>query len=300
MGLATAHYTVTSPFYICLCSSFSRNVSHLSSRECLQVRNAFLEGGSLLGGGDGGLHVSDDPVDHVLLLHAPQHVSGLHLVVQPLLDSGVGSGKPASVFSLQLQADSLLLGSDDVLPSGGLLLLDLGKAGVNFVLPDCLQGSFFLIKLLVDRLSVGRALCLDKVGHDDGEAHAHVEVVLHDKVFLGSKEGGYSEESHVGASHTSLGVEGVEPLSREDQRLHRSPLNWPLAGREVDKVPLGKSRCGGQLPGSGEAAGHHGRSDSKPGEHDGSGGEELLDEDVLDALTWWRPCCTPHVLCVAH
>ena len=31
-----------------------------------------------------------------------------------------------------------------------------------------------------------------------------------------------------------------------------------LAGREVDKVPLGKSWCGGQLPGSGEAAGHHG------------------------------------------
>ena len=34
------------------------------------------------------------------------------------------------------------------------------------------------------------------------------------------------------------------------------------------------------------------RSDGKPGEHDGSGGEELLDEDGLDALTWWRPCCT--------
>ena len=31
-----------------------------------------------------------------------------------------------------------------------------------------------------------------------------------------------------------------------------------LAGREVDKVPLGKSWSGGQLPGSGEAAGHHG------------------------------------------
>merc|ERR1712107_834440 len=53
-------------------------------------------------------------------------------------------------------------------------------------------------------------------------------------------------------------------------------------GREVDKVPLGKSWCGGQLPGSGEAAGHHGRSDGKPGEHDGSGGEELLDEDGLE------------------
>ena len=34
------------------------------------------------------------------------------------------------------------------------------------------------------RLGVGRALCLDKVGHHDGEAHAHVEVVLHDEVFL--------------------------------------------------------------------------------------------------------------------
>merc|ERR1711962_1261896 len=176
MGLATAHYTVTSPFYICLCFSFSRNVSHLSSRECLQVRNAFLEGSSLLGGGDGGLNVADDPVNHVLLLHAPQHVGGLHLVVQPLLDSGVGSGKPASVFSLQLHC---------------LLALDLGQAGVNFVLSDGLQGSLFLIKLLVDRLGVGGALCLDKVGHDDGEAHAHVEVVLHDEVFLGSKEGGY-------------------------------------------------------------------------------------------------------------
>ena len=54
-------------------------ISLLRSREGLQVRNAFLEGGSLLGGGDGGLHVADDPVDHVLLLHAPQHVGGLHL-----------------------------------------------------------------------------------------------------------------------------------------------------------------------------------------------------------------------------
>ena len=34
------------------------------------------------------------------------------------------------------------------------------------------------------RLGVGRALCLDKVGHHDGEAHAHIEVVLHDEVFL--------------------------------------------------------------------------------------------------------------------
>ena len=34
------------------------------------------------------------------------------------------------------------------------------------------------------RLGVGGALCLDKVGHDDGEAHAHVEVVFHDEVFL--------------------------------------------------------------------------------------------------------------------
>ena len=46
--------------------------------------------------------------------------------------------------------------------------------------------------------------------------------------YLGSKECGYTEESHIGPSHTSLGVEGVEPLSREDQRLHGSPLNWPL------------------------------------------------------------------------
>merc|ERR1712107_129458 len=115
---------------------------------------------------------------------------------------------------------------------------------------SCLMAfkGLFLIKLLVNRLGVGGALCLDKVGHHDGEAHAHVEVVLHDEVFLGSKEGGDSEESHVGASNASLGVEGVEPLSREDQRLHGSPLNWPLAGREVDKVPLGKSWCGGQLP----------------------------------------------------
>ena len=34
------------------------------------------------------------------------------------------------------------------------------------------------------RLGVGGALCLDKVGHDNGKAHAHVEVVLHDEVFL--------------------------------------------------------------------------------------------------------------------
>ena len=117
--------------------------------------------------------------------------------------------------------------------------------------------TFFLPEFKHLRLGVGRALCLDKVGHDDGEANAHVEIVLHDEVFLdganledwkmkvereiilemmestirqylGSKEGGDSEESHVGTSHTSLGVEGVEPLSREDQRLHGSPLNGPL------------------------------------------------------------------------
>ena len=32
--------------------------------------------------------------------------------------------------------------------------------------------------------SVGRALCLDKVAENDGEAHSHIEVVLHHKVFL--------------------------------------------------------------------------------------------------------------------
>ena len=45
-----------------------------------------------------------------------------HLVVEPLLDGSVGGGKPAAVLSLQLQADGLLLGRDDVLPGGGLLL----------------------------------------------------------------------------------------------------------------------------------------------------------------------------------
>ena len=44
--------------------------------------------------------------------------------------------------------------------------------------------TFFLPEFKHLRLGVGGALCLDKVGHDDGEAHAHVEVVLHDEVFL--------------------------------------------------------------------------------------------------------------------
>ena len=44
--------------------------------------------------------------------------------------------------------------------------------------------TFFLHESKHLRLGVGRALCLDKVGHDDSEAHAHVEVVLHDEVFL--------------------------------------------------------------------------------------------------------------------
>ena len=44
--------------------------------------------------------------------------------------------------------------------------------------------TFFLDDSKHLRLGVGRALCLDKVGHDDGEANAHVEVVLHDEVFL--------------------------------------------------------------------------------------------------------------------
>ena len=34
----------------------------------------------------------------------------------------MSGGKPAAVFSLQLEADGLLLGSDDVLPGSGLLL----------------------------------------------------------------------------------------------------------------------------------------------------------------------------------
>ena len=50
--------------------------------------------------------------------------------------------------------------------------------------------------------------------------------------YLGSKEGGDTEECHVGTSHTSLGVEGVEPLSREDQRLHGSPLDGPLTKKD--------------------------------------------------------------------
>ena len=44
--------------------------------------------------------------------------------------------------------------------------------------------TFFLHESKHLRLGVGRALCLDKVGHDDGEAHAHIEVMLHDEVFL--------------------------------------------------------------------------------------------------------------------
>ena len=59
-------------------------LSLLRSREGLQVRNAFLEGGSLLGGGDGGLHVSDDPINHVLLFNFFVNICSFHLVVQSL------------------------------------------------------------------------------------------------------------------------------------------------------------------------------------------------------------------------
>ena len=71
--------------------------------------------------------------------------------------------------------------------------------------------------------------------------------------YLGSKECGDTEESHVGASHTSLGVEGVEPLSREDQRLHGSPLDGPLTKKRQLRQKLffnkrkGKTWLGGKL-----------------------------------------------------
>ena len=39
-----------------------------------------------LGRGDGLLDVGDDPVHHVLLLHPPQDIGSLKLVVQTLLD----------------------------------------------------------------------------------------------------------------------------------------------------------------------------------------------------------------------
>merc|ERR1719367_2558888 len=223
-------------------------VSLLSSREGLQVRNAFLECSGLLVWGDCGFHVANDPVNHVLLLHPSHHISRLHLVVEPLFNGSVGGGEPAAVLSLQLQTDGLLLGVDDVLPGGGLLLhtllsLDRGKAGVNLILPDRPQSCLLLVKLLVHLCGVGRALCLDK-------------------------EGGDTKERHVGPGNTSLGVKGIEPFSWKDECLHGSPLNWPLSGREVDKIPLSKGWCSRQLSGPREAAGHHGSSDSKPGEHD--------------------------------
>ena len=88
------------------------------------------------------------------------------------------------------------------------------KAGVNLILPDRPQGCLLLIKLLVhpewiegkkrpilvaalsidnvydiDLLGgVGRALCLDKIGENNGEAHSNIEVVLHHKVFLIGKQ----------------------------------------------------------------------------------------------------------------
>ena len=55
-------------------------VSLLRSREGLQVRNAFLECSGLLVRGDGGFHVANDPVHHVLLLHTSQHICCLHLM----------------------------------------------------------------------------------------------------------------------------------------------------------------------------------------------------------------------------
>ena len=69
---------------------FDLPLSLLRSRKSLQVGNAFLEGGCLLVGGDGSLHVTDDPVNHVLLLHASQHIRGLHLIVKEWLSSMKG------------------------------------------------------------------------------------------------------------------------------------------------------------------------------------------------------------------
>ena len=61
-------------------------LAYLGTGQALQVRNALLQGCVFLGWGDGALHVANDPVHHVLLLHAPHNVGCLQLVVQPFLD----------------------------------------------------------------------------------------------------------------------------------------------------------------------------------------------------------------------
>lgn len=69
----TAHH---SSGQVCLCLGC----------QCLEVSHALLEGGSFLGGGDGGLDAVHDPVHHVLLLQPRLDVGHLQLVVQTLLD----------------------------------------------------------------------------------------------------------------------------------------------------------------------------------------------------------------------
>lgn len=54
--------------------------------ERLEVGDALLERVLLLLGGDVLLDVGDDPVDHVLLLHAAEDVGNLKLVVQATAD----------------------------------------------------------------------------------------------------------------------------------------------------------------------------------------------------------------------
>merc|ERR1739838_688003 len=86
----------------------------------LQVRNALLQGSVFLGWSDRLLDIANNPVHHVLLLHAPHNVGSLQLVVQPLLDLSVGRLQPSPVHSLQLQTNSFLLSSNNVFPGSSV------------------------------------------------------------------------------------------------------------------------------------------------------------------------------------
>merc|ERR1719284_1809785 len=118
--------------------------SYLSCRQFLQVSDAFLECSVLLSRSDGLLDIGDDPVNHVLLFHSSQHVGSFKLVVKTLLNLLMGLNQSCSVCSLKMEANSFLLGLDNVSPgSGAGLLLQFCVngilAGVNLILSDGFQ-----------------------------------------------------------------------------------------------------------------------------------------------------------------
>ena len=83
-----------------------------------------------------------------------------------------------------------------------------------------------------------KADLLHDTSEHTGQGNADIEVVLHHEVLLAAQESSHTSQEHVGPSHSSLGVEGGEPLLGEYQHPHRSLLNGPGALGKVDQVSL--------------------------------------------------------------